>query len=125
MRDELETLPGIGPSLAADLRQLGVKSIADLAGRDPETLYARLCDLTHEKQDPCVLYTFRCAVYASRTAMPEPHLLKWWERTERRFDDKGRVNATAKGVPDKYARVRKPTRFAPSKLRVRKPAPAP
>ena len=63
-RDELEVLPGIGPSIAADLRLLGVRSIADLARRDPERLYARLCDITRSKQDPCVLYVFRCAVYA-------------------------------------------------------------
>ena len=103
--DELRTLPAIGPSLAADLRLLGVKSIADLARRDPERLYARLCDRTDEKQDPCVLYTFRCAVYASRTALPDTELLKWWNWMERRFDDRGRVVATAKGVPAKYRRT--------------------
>jgi hypothetical protein len=30
------------------------------------------------RQDPCVLYVFRCAVYFARTADPEPDLLKWW-----------------------------------------------
>lgn len=43
-RDELQTLPAIGPSLAADLRLLGVTSIENLARRDPERLYAKLCD---------------------------------------------------------------------------------
>ena len=33
MRDELQQLPGVGPSIAADLRRLGVKSIRDLARR--------------------------------------------------------------------------------------------
>jgi len=41
-RDELQQLPGVGPSIAADLRRLGVRSIRDLAQRDPERLYARL-----------------------------------------------------------------------------------
>jgi predicted flap endonuclease-1-like 5' DNA nuclease len=41
-RDELLTLPGVGPSLARDLRELGVRRIADLERRDPERLYARL-----------------------------------------------------------------------------------
>jgi hypothetical protein len=27
---------------------------------------------------PCVLYAFRCAAYAARTARPRPALLKWW-----------------------------------------------
>ena len=78
MEDELQRLPGVGPSIAGDLRSLGVKSIKDLGRRDPERLYQRLCDLTGERQDPCVLYTFRCAVYAARTKGPTPELLKWW-----------------------------------------------
>lgn len=105
VHDELQSLPAIGPSLAADLRLLGVTSIASLALRDPERLYARLCDLTKSKQDPCVLYTFRCAVYASRTALPDPELLKWWNWTERRFDAGGRIVGTAKGAPEKYRRL--------------------
>ena len=36
MKDELQRLPGVGPSIAADLRRLGVKSVRDLARRDPE-----------------------------------------------------------------------------------------
>lgn len=76
--DELRTLPGIGPSMSADLRLLGVRSVKDLARRDPERLYERLCSITRQRQDPCVVYTFRCAVYAARTPRPDPHLLKWW-----------------------------------------------
>ena len=77
-RDELQQLPAIGPSMAADLRRLGVRSVKDLARRDPERLYARLCELTGARQDPCVLYTFRCAVYAARTPRPKSELLNWW-----------------------------------------------
>ena len=69
-------------------------------------MYARLCNLTREKQDPCVLYVFRCAVYASRTALPDAELLKWWSWMERRFDASGRIVKTAKGVPAKYSRAR-------------------
>jgi hypothetical protein len=83
MRDELQDLPGVGPSIAADLRSLGVRSIRDLARRDPERLYRRLCNLTGERQDPCVLYVFRCAVYASRTQTPDPELLTWWAWKDR------------------------------------------
>lgn len=86
MRDELQILPGVGPSIAADLRSLGVRSIRDLARRDPERMYRQLCDLTHERQDPCVLYVFRCAVYASRTPAPDPDLLKWWSWKDRRLE---------------------------------------
>lgn len=76
--DELETLPAVGPSIAQDLHDLGIHSVAALRRRDPERLYAALNRLRGERQDPCVLYTFRCAVYAARTARPRPALLKWW-----------------------------------------------
>jgi hypothetical protein len=78
MYDELQQLPAIGPRMASDLRRLGVKSVRDLARRDPERLYARLCEITSVRQDPCVLYTFRCAIYAARTPRPKAELLKWW-----------------------------------------------
>jgi hypothetical protein len=78
VKDELRQLPGVGPSIAADLRRLGVKSVRGLARRDPERLYVKLCDMTGARQDACVLYTFRCAVYAARTARPKAELLKWW-----------------------------------------------
>lgn len=82
-RDPLQALPGVGPSIAADLRRLGVRSPRDLRRRDPERLYARLCELTGERQDPCVLYVFRCAVYAARTERPRPELLRWWNWKDR------------------------------------------
>lgn len=86
MRDELQQLPGVGQSIAADLRRLGVKSVRGLARRDPERLYRRLCEVTGVRQDPCVLYTFRCAVYAARTEKPDPELLKWWKWKSRRLE---------------------------------------
>lgn len=118
-RDEFEVLPGIGPSIAADLRLLGVKSLKDLARRDPERLYSRLCDITHEKQDPCVLYVFRCAVYASKTNLPDRRLLEWPAWMERRFDSRGRVVKTEKGVPAKYRRTKEDVRRLRAALRSR------
>ena len=87
--DALRTLPGVGPSIATDLRRLGIRSVADLGRRDPERLYARLNALTGVRQDPCVLYTFRCAVYAARTPRPKAHLLKWWNWKDRRLERAG------------------------------------
>ena len=83
MRDELQTIPGIGPSLAADLRRLGVRRVADLKKKSPQRLYDRLCTITRSHQDPCVLYAFRCAVYYARTPRPQPRLLKWWNWKDR------------------------------------------
>lgn len=77
-RDELQTIPGIGPSLACDLRDLGIERVADLRGRDPEAMYRSLSALRGIHQDRCVLYTFRCAVYFAETTHPDPERLKWW-----------------------------------------------
>jgi hypothetical protein len=78
VHDELQTIPGVGPSLARDLRALGVTSLAALRRRNPERLYADLNRIRGVRQDPCVLYVFRCAVYFARTPHPAPKLLKWW-----------------------------------------------
>ena len=83
--NDLQRAPGIGPSLAQDLRDLGVHRLADLRRRDPERLYERLHQLRGVRQDPCVLYAFRCAAYFARTQRPRPHLLKWWNWKGRRL----------------------------------------
>jgi predicted RecB family nuclease len=77
-RDELQVIPGVGPSIAADLRGLGIRRVADLAKADPQALYDRLCRKTGTKQDRCVLYAFRCAVYYASRPVHEPEKLKWW-----------------------------------------------
>ena len=77
-KDPLQTLPGIGPSLAQDLRDLGFREPADLHGGDPERMYTDLCEMRGERMDPCVLYVFRCVVNAVRNSEKDPELLKWW-----------------------------------------------
>jgi hypothetical protein len=76
--DPLRSIPGVGPSIAGDLRELGIRRVEDLKGRDPERLYARSNVLRGEVQDRCLLYVFRCAVYFATTRRPDPELLKWW-----------------------------------------------
>ena len=78
MPDELQSIPGVGPSIAEDLRELGIRRVADLKGRDPERLYARSNAKRGVVQDRCLLYVFRCAVYFASTKRPKPARLKWW-----------------------------------------------
>jgi len=75
---ELRRIPGVGPSIAGDLYALGIRSVAELRGRDPEELYARLCAWQGGPVDRCVLYVFRCAVYFASNDRHDPELLKWW-----------------------------------------------
>ena len=78
VKSALEEIPGVGPSIADDLIGMGITRVAQLKGRSPEALYKKLCELTGERQDPCVLYTFRCAVYYASNATHDPEKLKWW-----------------------------------------------
>jgi len=78
MTDDLQTIPGIGPSMAQDLRDLGIFSVSDIVGHDPELMYKRLCQLHRMHIDRCVLYVFRCAVYFATEDAHDPELLKWW-----------------------------------------------
>jgi hypothetical protein len=74
----LQSIPGVGPSLARDLEDLGLREVADLRGRDPEQMYRTLCDMRGARIDRCVLYVFRCAVYYAERSRHDPELLKWW-----------------------------------------------
>ena len=58
----LEQLPNIGPSLAADLRLIGIRLPRDLHGRDAFVLYQKLNAATGARNDSCVLDTFMAAV---------------------------------------------------------------
>ena len=77
---ELSTIPGVGKSIAADLKALGVRRVKDLRGRDPERLYLKSNEIAGTAQDRCLLYVFRCAVYFAETEgrRRDPEKLKWW-----------------------------------------------
>src|SRR5436190_15100227 len=82
-KDELQTIPGVGPSIADDLRGIGITHVADLRGKDPERLYARSNAKRGVIQDRCLLYVFRCAVYYASTKRPSADKLKWWNWKDR------------------------------------------
>ncbi len=84
MKDELQTIPGIGKSIAEDLRNIGIRSIADLMGKDPEQLYKQSNMFEGVVQDRCLLYTFRCAVYFANHKTHDPEKLKWWNWKDER-----------------------------------------
>ena len=82
-RDPLLVIPGVGPSIARDLRALGITSVGQLRGRDPERLYAQSNTLCGVTQDRCLLYAFRCAVYFASEPRPKARLLKWWNWSDK------------------------------------------
>lgn len=76
--EALQIIPGIGPSMARDLTDLGYHRVLELRDADPEAMYQKLCALRGQHIDRCVLYAFRCAVYFAGDGAKEPELLKWW-----------------------------------------------
>lgn len=82
-RERLEDLPGVGPSIADDLRRIGIAHPSQLLGAKPEDLYERLVALDGPT-DRCVLYVFRAAHYYVDTPDPElnENLLLWWHWKE-------------------------------------------
>ncbi len=85
---DLQRIPGIGPSLARDLFDLGIQRVSALRRRNPERMYQRLCTLRGVHQDRCVLYTFRCAVYFASEPQPDPERLKWWTWKDKKGDSR-------------------------------------
>jgi hypothetical protein len=76
----LEDLPNVGKSIAADLRELGIRAPAQLKNKDPYALYERLNRLTGARHDPCLLDTFISAVRFVEGGPAKP----WWAYTAER-----------------------------------------
>jgi hypothetical protein len=82
MISPLTIIPGVGTSIAKDLEEIGIKSVEDLKGRDPENIYQLSNQHVGKTQDRCLLYVFRCAVYYAEGGR-EPEKLKWWNWKEK------------------------------------------
>ncbi len=72
---ELESIPNVGPAVAAKLERVGISRLADLRGRDPDQLFERLCALDGQRHDPCLLDTFAAVVSYADGGSARP----WWE----------------------------------------------
>lgn len=78
IRKNLQTIPGVGKAVAEDLWNIGINSVADLKGKDPQKLYDASNRFEGRIQDRCLLYVFRCAVYYAEHTKHDPEKLKWW-----------------------------------------------
>ena len=76
----LQDIPNIGPSIAGDLRALGIVEPRQLVGKDPYELYRRSNKLAGVRQDPCLADCFISAVRFMEGAPPKP----WWHYTAER-----------------------------------------
>ena len=85
----LQGLRSIGPASLKDFDLLGVASLDDLAGRDPQELYDALCRLKGQKVDICCLDVMHCAVAQARNPHlpPEQRDWFWWSRNRKAIPD--------------------------------------
>jgi hypothetical protein len=81
---KLAGLISIGPAMVRDFELLGVNSVADLARQNPLNLYEKLCRVTGERQDICVLDTFRAGVAQARNPRLPAEQCQWWYWSRRR-----------------------------------------
>lgn len=66
-------------------RDIGIKRVADLKGKNPEELFEKDCLQKGFRDDRCVLYIFRLAVYYAEHETHEEEKLKWWYWKEREY----------------------------------------
>ena len=76
----LTDLPNIGPSIEADLVQLGITRPAQLVHMSPYEMYERLCTQTRTIHDPCLLDVFISITRFMDGDPPRP----WWHYTAER-----------------------------------------
>lgn len=76
-KNNLQNIPSVGKSIAEDLRNIGIQTVADLKGKDPEKLYEMSNRFEGRIQDRCLLYVCREAVYFAENKNPDPEKLKW------------------------------------------------
>jgi hypothetical protein len=63
----LRTIPSVNENAAEALWSLGIRSIKDLKGKNPETMYEELRNRKGSYAEPCMLNILRIAVgYASK-----------------------------------------------------------
>lgn len=81
---ELRDLISVGPAMVRDFEMLGVRSVAELAKRDPKRMYEKLGQMMGRRQDPCVLDTFCAAVAQARSPRLPAEKCRWWWWSRRR-----------------------------------------
>ncbi len=74
----LRDLRSVGPSIEENLNRLGICTVEQLKGKNPQKLYDKLCRLTKTRQDPCVYDVFRCAIAQAENPNLPPEQRDWF-----------------------------------------------
>lgn len=74
---QLEDLPNIGKSIAADLRRIGILRPDQLDKRESIAIFRDLRGVMGHRHDPCVLY----ALISAKHFLTCSEALPWWNFT--------------------------------------------
>lgn len=77
-KNDLKNIPGVGKNMEQHFFNIGIFTIDNLIGKNPEELFLKDCSVKGFQDDRCVLYVFRLAVYYANNSVREPEKLKWW-----------------------------------------------
>jgi hypothetical protein len=80
----LQDLISVGPAMLRDFELLKVRSISQLARRDPRKMYEKLCRITGQRIDVCCLDTLQAAVAQARNPLLSAEKCQWWYWSRRR-----------------------------------------
>ncbi len=86
-RRRLQDLISVGPAMLRDFQLLRVRSISQLARRDPRKMYEKLCRITGQRIDVCCLDTFQAAVAQARNPLLPAEKCQWWYWSRRRKEN--------------------------------------
>ena len=75
-----QDIPNVGKAIEKHFILIGLNKPTELIEKDPYQMYKDLCDITQQRQDPCVLDVFISAVDYMQGGTPK----KWWEFTRER-----------------------------------------
>ena len=79
-----QQLVSVGPAIERDFYLLGIRTIPQLARRNPLRMYNELCRLTGQRQDICCLDVFRAAVAQARNPRLLAEQYQWWYWSRKR-----------------------------------------
>src|SRR5262245_30725305 len=88
---QLSDLISIGPAMLRDFQMLGVRSVPELAKRNPQRMYEKLGQLVGQRQDPCVLDTFCAAVAQAKNPRLPAEQCQWWWWSQQRKNERAKV----------------------------------
>jgi Pathogenicity locus len=74
----LEDLISVGPAMLRDFQLLGIRSVGQLARKNPTRLYQELCRRNGQPVDICCQDVFAAAIAQARNPLLPADQCQWW-----------------------------------------------